>query len=114
MISSFVLAALAAAQAAAPSSGVRWVPVDEARRAEAAQGADCSSARDPGASGRPAICDAGSASRSNLRAGTANAVLRVGTEIPLRLSQELTTKGKKLRVGDRFHLERPNRSSCRA
>jgi hypothetical protein len=36
---------------------------------------------------------------------TANAVLRVGTEIPLRLVEELTTKGKKLRVGDRFHLE---------
>jgi hypothetical protein len=36
---------------------------------------------------------------------TANAILRVGTEIPLRLDQELTTKGKQLRVGDRFHLE---------
>ena len=36
---------------------------------------------------------------------TANAVLRVGTEIPLRLIEELTTKGKKLRVGNRFHLE---------
>jgi hypothetical protein len=36
---------------------------------------------------------------------TANAVLRVGTEVPLRLSEELTTKGKKLRVGQRFHLE---------
>ena len=36
MFSSFVLAALAAAQSAAPSSsGVKWVPVDEARRAEA-------------------------------------------------------------------------------
>jgi hypothetical protein len=35
----------------------------------------------------------------------ASAILRVGTEIPLRLTQELTTKGKKLRVGDRFHLE---------
>lgn len=34
-----------------------------------------------------------------------SAILRVGTEVPLRLSQELTTKGKKLRVGDRFHLE---------
>ena len=34
-----------------------------------------------------------------------NAVLRVGTEVPLRLLEELTTKGKKLRVGDRFHLE---------
>jgi hypothetical protein len=36
---------------------------------------------------------------------TANAVLRVGTEIPLRLIEELTTKGKKLHVGDRFHME---------
>jgi hypothetical protein len=34
-----------------------------------------------------------------------NAVLRVGTELPLRLREELTTKGKKLRVGHRFHLE---------
>lgn len=34
-----------------------------------------------------------------------NAVLRVGTEVPLRLSEELTTKGKTLRVGSRFHLE---------
>ena len=36
---------------------------------------------------------------------TTNAILRVGTEVPLRLSEELTTKGKKLRVGQRFHLE---------
>ena len=34
-----------------------------------------------------------------------NAVLRVGTEVPLRLVEELTTKGKNLRVGARFHLE---------
>jgi hypothetical protein len=37
-------------------------------------------------------------------AGT-NAILRVGTPVPLRLSEELTTKGKQLRVGNRFHLE---------
>nr|WP_166181106.1 hypothetical protein [Altererythrobacter segetis] len=36
---------------------------------------------------------------------TNNAVLRSGTELPLRLLEELTTKGKKLRVGNRFHLE---------
>jgi hypothetical protein len=36
---------------------------------------------------------------------TANAVLRTGTELPLRLLEELTTKGKKLRVGNRFRLE---------
>ena len=36
---------------------------------------------------------------------TNNAVLRTGTEVPLRLSEELTTQGKKLRVGQRFRLE---------
>ena len=33
-----------------------------------------------------------------------NAVLRTGTEVPLRLSEELTTQGKKLRVGQRFRM----------
>jgi hypothetical protein len=36
---------------------------------------------------------------------TSSAMLRVGTEVPLRLSEELTTKGKKLRVGQRFRME---------
>ena len=36
---------------------------------------------------------------------TTNAVLRVGTEVPVRLLEELTTKGKNLRVGNRFRLE---------
>ena len=36
---------------------------------------------------------------------TSNAILRVGTEVPVRLLEELTTKGKKLRVGQRFRLE---------
>ena len=36
---------------------------------------------------------------------TGSAMLRSGTEIALRLSEELTTKGKKLRVGNRFRLE---------
>lgn len=36
---------------------------------------------------------------------TTSAVLRTGTEVPLRLSEELTTKEKKLRVGNRFRLE---------
>ena len=36
---------------------------------------------------------------------TNNAILRTGTEVPLRLSEELTTQGKKLRVGQRFRLE---------
>ena len=33
------------------------------------------------------------------------AVLRIGTELPLRLLQELTTEGKQLRVGNRFRME---------
>lgn len=36
---------------------------------------------------------------------SSNAILRVGTEVPVRLLEELTTKGKKLRVGHRFRLE---------
>ena len=36
---------------------------------------------------------------------TNNAILRTGTEVPLRLLEELTTGGKKLRVGQRFRLE---------
>ena len=36
---------------------------------------------------------------------TTNAVLRTGTPVPLKLSEELTTKGKKLRVGQRFRME---------
>jgi hypothetical protein len=107
MISSFALAALAAAQAAAPSSsgGVKWVPVDEARRAEAPK---------PRVVPQPVIQAVPATPQYVVQAApvapisapvTANAVLRVGTEIPLRLSQQLTTAGKKLRVGDRFHLE---------
>jgi hypothetical protein len=38
-------------------------------------------------------------------ANTGNAVLRVGTEVPLRLSEELSTKGKQLKVGQRFRME---------
>lgn len=34
-----------------------------------------------------------------------SSVLRVGAEVPLKLSEELTTKGKKLKTGQRFHLE---------
>jgi hypothetical protein len=36
---------------------------------------------------------------------TTSAILRIGTEVPLRLKETLTTKGKQLRVGQRFHME---------
>lgn len=32
-------------------------------------------------------------------------ILRTGTPVPLKLDEELTTKGKKLRVGQRFQME---------
>jgi len=38
-------------------------------------------------------------------ANYSTAVLRTGTEVPLKLSEGLTTKGKKLKVGQRFHME---------
>jgi hypothetical protein len=34
-----------------------------------------------------------------------SAMLRIGTEVPFRLLEEITTKGKQLRVGNRFRLE---------
>jgi hypothetical protein len=33
------------------------------------------------------------------------AVLRTGTEVPLKLAEMVTTKGKKLKVGQRIHME---------
>lgn len=89
MVSSFALAALVAAQSAAPhSGGVKWIPLQQSNAAQA-------QVAQPVAAPAPPIA----------APVMTNAILRVGTEIPLRLSQELTTQGKKLRVGDRFHLE---------
>lgn len=77
-ISIFALAATAAAQAAAPQAVAPQAVIQPASVPVAAPIA------------APAMT---------------TALLRVGTEVPLRLSQELTTQGKKLRVGARFHLE---------
>ncbi|MDB5692348.1 MAG: hypothetical protein JWO81_1411 [Alphaproteobacteria bacterium] len=55
--------------------------------------------------GTPVIAPAVAASAPIAAPVTAGAMLRVGTEVPLRLTEELTTKGKKLRVGQRFHME---------
>jgi hypothetical protein len=75
-ISLFTLAAAAAVQAATPQATTQTAPV--------------ATVATPAPIAAPV---------------TANAILRVGTVVPLRLSEELTTKGKKLRVGNRFHLE---------
>jgi hypothetical protein len=90
--------ALAAALAAQASSAAQWKPLTspkpaQAQRPHAAIGA---LAQQP-----TAIAPAAPIASPVM----ASATLRVGTEVPLRLSEELTTKGKKLRVGQRFHLE---------
>src|SRR6476661_2096581 len=96
-----LLAAAAAAQAAShpavDPAVARAQGVAQAQAALAAQSGQTSVA--PGVQFAPAPAAPIAAS------ATTNAILRVGTEVPLRLSQELTTKGKQLRVGDRFHLE---------
>jgi len=86
-VTGFAFVALAAAQAAAPtSSGVQWRPL----QTQPVQAQPVHIVAPVAPIAAPA---------------TTNAILRVGTEIPLRLVEELTTKGKKLRVGQRFHLE---------
>jgi hypothetical protein len=80
----FTFIALAALAAAPAPSGVVWRPLTPVQTVPAPQTLPAAPIAAP---------------------VMTTAILRVGTEVPLRLSQELTTKGKKLRVGDRFHLE---------
>lgn len=89
------LAAAAAAQAAAPQAAQ---PTQGTPQAQTAGGSYSSQS----AAIQPATLVPSAPIAAPV---SGNAILRVGTEIPLRLSQELTTKGKQLRVGDRFHLE---------
>lgn len=93
-ISIFVAAAAAAAQAAAPHSSA------VAAQARAAGYAEAQAAL----SGQGVPVSASSPLPVAAPAPAGNAILRSGTEIPLRLEEELTTKGKQLRVGQRFHL----------
>jgi hypothetical protein len=52
------------------------------------------------------LASAISAAQSPMVVGASSAtVLRAGTSVPLRTVTELTTNGKKLKVGDRFDLE---------
>jgi len=91
------LAAAAAAQAAAPHAQVDPNQARAQGYAQAQQaltGAPASSIQFAPAAASPVAAPT-----------VTSAILRVGTEVPLRLTQELTTKGKQLRVGDRFHLE---------
>ncbi|HEY4071264.1 MAG TPA: hypothetical protein VGM04_06890 [Sphingomicrobium sp.] len=93
------------------SAQTKWVPLDKVKQ-DQRQAASSAEARSAGyAQAQQALSGAGvpvsAASPLPVAAPppAGNAILRVGTEVPLRLNEELTTKGKKLRVGDRFHLE---------
>lgn len=77
--SSIALAALVAAQAAAPQAVVQ-----------------------PAA---PAATIAPAAPQAVIIAPAADGVLRAGTEVPLVMSESITTNGKKLRVGQRIRLQ---------
>jgi len=91
MLASLLVVAAAAAQA-------HWVPLNS-QQAKVSQGQAIAAAQ--------VVTPASVAPIAAPIAAPAmtSAILRVGTEVPLRLVEELTTKGKKLRVGDRFHLE---------
>ena len=96
LVSILALAAAAAAPAAAPNSGMKWVPLSTAQVPQATTQAS------PAVQVAPAVA----APAAPIAAPSmTSAILRVGTEVPLRLTEELTTQGKKLRVGNRFHLE---------
>lgn len=67
--------------------------------------ASMATAQLPQATSAPTVTMVAPAPAPILAPATTNAVLRVGTEVPVRLLEELTTKGKNLRVGNRFRLE---------
>lgn len=77
---SFALAALAAAQAAAPQTATAIQPA------------------------APAATIAPAAKPAVIIAPASENVLRAGTEVPLVMSESITTNGKKLRVGQRIKL----------
>jgi hypothetical protein len=89
----FALAAAAAAQAAAPQH-VNHAQAQAQGFAQAQQAL----------SGQAVPVSAASPLPVAAPPPAGNAILRTGTEIPLRLEEELTTKGKQLRVGQRFHM----------
>lgn len=85
MFQSFALAAFAAVQTAAPVAGnPTGVPLQEAQAATPA---------------RPAATP-----QSVILSSSADAVLRAGTEVPLRLEEGLDSNNKTLREGQQFRM----------
>jgi hypothetical protein len=91
----FALAAVAAAGMTSAQSNPKWVPLNS-QAAKQAQGRAAPAPVVQPVAATPLLPVA--------PPSTGNAVLRTGTEIPLRLEEELTTQGKQLRVGQRIHL----------
>ena len=87
MLTSIALAALVAAQS---TSGVQYKPLQSAPLVQPAQPA------------APAIAPA--APQAVILAPPAESVLRAGSDVPLVMSESITTNGKKLRVGQRIRL----------
>lgn len=61
-------------------------------------------AQTPPTSAAPVVAPVSGASVLPQIAPAGQAVLRTGTEVPLRLSEQLTTKNKAVRVGQRFRM----------
>jgi hypothetical protein len=95
--SAFALAAVATAGTAAAQANPNWVPLNSTQsKVMQGQVAPAQQAQ---------VAPVTSAGPLQVAAPvTGNATLRIGTEVPLRLEEELTTNGKQLRVGQRFHL----------
>lgn len=112
MFSSFALVALAAAQQVVATQtakgGVQWVTLPQTTAAQPAAAQPAPPAARPAPTVAPIAVQPAPAPVAAAPISVqpiTNAILRVGTEVPLRLREQLTTKGKKLRVGHRFHLE---------
>ena len=89
-IMGIALVALAAAQA---SSGVQWKPLQPAQPTQSQQ---------PVA---PLATIAPASRQAVIIAPPTESTLRAGTEVPLVMSESITTNGKKIRVGQRIRLQ---------
>lgn len=86
MFQGFVLAALAATQAAAPAAAdPKWVPLQQAQPAPVAH-----------AAAAPA--------QAVILGSSTDSVLRAGTEVPLRTEEGLDSNNKTLREGQQFRM----------
>jgi hypothetical protein len=95
MISSLALAALAAAQAAAPQSNtVKWVPLNQPKVAQSVQS--------------PAPVIAPAPAQAVILGPAPGSILRAGAQIGLRLEEGLDSNDKTVREGNQFRMSVAN------